>query len=301
MKLTELKSRLESKSIDSRFMVFVCDGDYFLANQYLDEICRVRNKTDCPISSGHDSEDSAFALQEDSGMLYVLKTDVFSEVAADYSMFEDVVVVCDKIDQKLSDALGDSVVVFPKLQEWQIKDYMAVLCPGLEASQIDWLYEATAGDIYQIKNELDKVALFDESEQKEVFEAVRFEPGANFYEAQLFKLADSVIKGDRAEIYGFMQHEADCDIDPIALANVMLKTLKNIALIKLNSGATAEEIGVSEKQYFAYKKYLYNGYPQDRLFKNIEFLSGIDLRLKSSELDMTKDRLLDYILIHVAQ
>ena len=163
MKLTELKSRLESKSIDSRFMVFVCDGDYFLANQYLDEICRVRNKTACPISSVHDSEDSAFALQEDSGMLYVLKTDVFSEVAADYSMFEDVVVVCDKIDQKLSDALGDSVVVFPKLQEWQIKDYMAVLCPGLEASQIDWLYEATAGDIYQIKNELDKVALFDET------------------------------------------------------------------------------------------------------------------------------------------
>jgi hypothetical protein len=77
---------------------------------------------------------------------------------------------------------------------------------------------------------------------------------------------------------------------------MLLKSVKNMTLASYESGKTAEEIGMSPKQYGYYKKNKPIGL--ERLQRMTRFLSGIDMRLKNGLLDMPKERQLEYIIIN---
>ena len=63
--------------------------------------------------------------------LHVVYVEEFNEFCENYEALENTIVVCNRIDKKLQKFVEDFVVEFPKLADWQIKDYMHVKCPEL--------------------------------------------------------------------------------------------------------------------------------------------------------------------------
>ena len=295
MKLMELKKSIQLGQAPSDFMVFVCQENFFLADQYIEAICAIRGHVVNSIKSLSELTSAlslVFCYNESTN---VLKTDVFDEAAEDYSVYENAIVVCSKIDKKLKSALSDYVIDVPALKEWQIKDYMSVVCPGLDDAGIDWLYEAREHDIYGIDSELAKISLFPIPAQNEMLARLRFEPGSYLYAVSNFELADAIVANNRAALLDFALHEDYLNVEPLGIVALALAKAKNILFITQNSGKTPADLGISDKQ-FNYLKRSYACFSLNRLQRLVSFLSAIDLRLKNGLLDMPKKLLLDYII-----
>lgn len=296
MTLAELKNQILNNKITDGLIVFVCDENYYLADQYVDAIVAKTGLEKHLVNSIAQRYNSTLALVIDySNYLYVLKTDTFDEIITEPNNIQHTIIICNKVDKKAIDTIKSYIVEVPKLIDWQVKDYMKILCPGLDNNIIDWAYNNMGGDIYKIKNELDKIRLFPASEQQLILTDLRFADGTDLYYETLFQLSEAIIKNNRREVLEFLYHRNTCNIDPIGLVSMLLATYKKILFVTQRSGLTAQDIGITDKQYNAIK-YYYKGFTNEKLESVISSLSTIDLDLKSGRLDMPKPILFDYIL-----
>jgi len=301
MTFKELKDNLLKGFVPTDLLIFVCKDNHFLADQYLNEICIKAGKEANTVKSIFEPTNSALALVFDySSAINVVRTEVFEEVAEDYSIFENTIVICDKVDKKILPLVEDYIIELPKPTEGHFKAYMQVICPELLPTDINWLYKAANGDIYKIKNELDKVNLFYGKTKKEILNELRFNTSSDLYSATIFDLLEFVAMNNRVEIMEFFKHREACDFDPIAFTNLLLKKFKEILLIKHRSNVNLKLLGITDWQAKKIREN-YPYYPEDYLFSVIKFLSGIDQDLKLGRLDLPKAQLLDYIILNVVR
>ena len=296
MTLIELKKCIESQVIPNDFIIFVCPENTFIANQYIDAICDINNLTRTNINSLQEQNSALALVMEHTDELSVLTVDVFDEMLIDYSSLTNTVVICSKIDKKIKSFVEDYIIEVPKLTDWQVKSYINLICPALTTEEVDWLYQATNGNVYRIVNEIDKVKLFPLAEQKTVLEELRFSPKSDLYAITAGDLAEAIIRNNKAVVLDFLRHE-DFNIDFLYVVATMLKTVKNIILCRTDSNRNATEIGVSDGQ-LKYYRYAWKDFPMQRLQLLLKFLSEVDLKLKSGLLDMSKNAQLDYLLIN---
>jgi len=296
MKLMELKDMIQKESVPSDLIVFVCPENTFLADQYTAAICELRNHTPNSIQSLSELDSALSLVIGYSSYTNVLKTDVFEESFEDYSMFENVIIICNKIDKKLKAVLSDYVIEIPKLVDWQVKDYMKVICPGLTKEDIDWLYAVKEKNIYGITTELDKLALFSIPEQKEVLTKLRYEPDSYLYTADIYGLTDAILDNNKQYLFDFLSHDTYVNIEALSLTGLLRYNIKNILFSTQELGKhTPSEFGISNtKRYERYR----SSYNLKRLQYLIKFLSSIDYKLKNGLLDMSKDKQLEYIILN---
>ena len=295
MTLQELKTQLTDGIVPADFMILLCKDNDFIANQYVERMCQLKHVKENRISSIYEPLASALSLVMNfEENVNVLRVEKFDEKSDDYSQFENTIVICSELDKAVASAVKGYVVTIPTLQDWQVKAYMKTLCKDLSPKTIDWLYAASSGDIYRIINELDKLTLFGPEEQSQIIEDLQNDPKSGLYPHDDFIISTALEKNNREKLADVLLHINCIKYDPIAVVNTMLKKLKNIALIKLDNSIKPSDLGISDKAYYYIKKNA--DYPLDKLFNDVEFLSGIDLKLKSSELDLTPDKLLDYIV-----
>ena len=186
----------------------------------------------------------------------------------------------------------------PKLEDWQIKDYIRVNCKGLDQYSIDWLYSAAKGNICRIATEIDKIKIFNINEQKEILSEIRYEPTTDLYSQNLFDFAEAVVKKDVLTITDYFLHKDACNFDTFALIGLLLKTFKKILFVNFKSGLTAEQLGLTTKQYSAVQ-YYYKALSKDYIENSVKFLTKIDERIKTGKLDIQKDNLIDYIVCNI--
>jgi len=295
MTLQELKIQLLEGTAPTDFMILLCKDNDFIANQYIERMCQLKHVKENRISSIYEPLASALSLVINfEENVNVLRVDKFDEKSDDYSQFENTVVICYELDKAIASAVKGYVITIPALQDWQIKSYMKTICKDLSKDTIDWLYAASSGDIYRIINELDKLTLFGPEEQIQIIEDLKNDPKSGLYPHDDFVISNALETNKKDKLADVLLHINCIKYDPIAVANAMLKKLKNLALIKLDNSIKPAELGISDKAYYYIKKNA--NYPLDKLFNDVEFLSSLDLRLKSSELELTPDKLLDYIV-----
>ena len=294
MTLIELKKCIESQVIPNDFIIFLCSDNSFIADQYIDAICEINNLTKTNINSLQEQTSALSLVLERTDELNVLKVDAFEEALIDYSNLTNTIVVCNSIDKKLKSLVEDYVIQIPKLADWQIKSYINKICPSLDQDEVDWLYQATNGDIYRIINEIDKLLLFPIAERKNVLSELRFNPGSDLYSLSIFDLAEGIIRNNKPLVLDFLRHE-NLNFDLMAIAGAMLNTVKDIILVTQNSGKTAAELGLSKGRAWHLSND-WKGFPPARLQMLLQFLSGIDLKLKSGLLDMSKEAQIDYLI-----
>lgn len=300
MDVRELKKAILSKSLGDGLLIFVCPDNRFLAESYIDAICAFKHLAKRYVMSLAETTDSALSLILDySADMNVLKTDVFSEAAEDYSKFRNCVVLCKKADKSIADKIKGFVVEMPKLQDWQNKDYIKTSCLGLSDADVDWLYEACGHDIYKIDGALSKLKLLPvESRSKEL----RATCPDLFVLKHVFDLVDALVKCDVKTALDFVRHADDySNLDPIGLTTLTLSKFKNILLVCYNSGVDPEALGMSKGALWHLRNEN-RGIPLPRVMKAIGFLSNIDSRLREnpSALDFSdcrKTAMLEYVVM----
>lgn len=301
MKLQDIKKAIIDKTIEDNFLVFLCSENYFIADQYTEAIATTKNYNLQYINSLTETESTAALIQEDAEILYVLKTEVFEEVRPDYSNYNNVIVICKKIDKKLDKVIKDFVVNVPKLEEWQVIAYMQSVCPGMSEQDCALFYKAAGKNIYKIDNELSKVALFNKVDQRTILMDLLFDESSDMYSVDTFELVNKILENNKAKVYEILARRKYLDLAPFAVIALLLRNFRNIVLINHKSNMTAaelKEIGLSQGQINMYQKY-YTGYPLSYLMNSIKFLSGLDQRLKAGLLDMTENQLFDYIICNI--
>ena len=310
MKIEELKQAVVSGTLPTDFLVLVCDSNYFLADQYIDTLCQKTNREKTKIKSIHDVESTTAFLFGGDNVVNVLKTEVFDEKAKDYSQFENVIVVCNKVDKKLEKSLTPFIVKMPKLLDWQIKAYIKVVCPGLTDVEADWLYAATSGNIYRIQLELNKIKLFRPEEQIAIFRDLARDQLNDLYHIDIFSLKNELIKpmvSDEVKTF-MMNAQYATNIGVFGLIAMLLNDFKKALFITQKSGMTNEDLlklGLTSKQIYAVKNSYEKLYKGERLSaylkKNITFLSSINSRLVEGKLDFNgnEQQLLDYVICNI--
>ena len=250
MTLMDLKNSITNKIVPSDFMIFVSKDNPFLATQYAKALGELAIGGVNKINSIYEPQQSSLMLLTSSTeALNILTVDVFDERSEDYSQFENTIVICEQIDKSIAKNVENYVIKFPKLEEWQLCDYAKTLCPNIDEEDITWLVKASDNSIERINNELEKVALFNKHEQKEVFSSIRFDPQSDLYNADLFAIVNALVLGDLGTLFEFIKHNG-CNIhEPVMLANRAFSSLKNIILVTQNYNLNYVDLEMSEKQY----------------------------------------------------
>lgn len=294
MTLIDLKKSIEARNILDDFIIFLCSENSFIADQYVDAICEINNLVKTNINTLQDQTSALSLVLDSTDELKVMKVDTFEEALVDYSSLKNTVVICNKIDKKIKPLVEDYIIEIAKLVDWQTKSYIKLICPVLNDDELDWLYQATEGNIYKMINEIDKIKLFPVPEQKSVLDTIRFSPDSDLYSVSIFDLADAIIRNNKPFVLEFLRHK-NLNFDLMQIVGATLQKVKNIILVTQNSGRTASEIGINDKYMYRLKKE-WNGFPESRLKMLLEFLSGIDLKLKTGLLDMSKETQIDYLI-----
>ena len=294
MTLMDLKKSIEAQNIPDDFMIFLCSENSFIADQYVDAICEINNLVKTRINTLQDQASALSLVLGSTDELKVMKVDTFEEAVIDYSDLKNTVVICNKIDKKVKPLVEDYIIEIAKLVDWQTKSYIKLICPVLNDDELDWLYQATNGDIYKMINEVDKIKLFPVPEQRSVLDAIRFSPDSDLYSVSIFDLADAIIRNNKPFVLDFLRHK-NINFDLMQIVGATLQKVKNIILVTQNSGKTASEIGINDKYMYRLRKD-WNGFPESRLKALLEFISGIDLKLKTGSLDMSKEAQMDYFI-----
>ena len=294
MTLMDLKKSIEAQNIPDDFMIFLCSENSFIADQYVDAICEINNLVKTRINTLQDQASALSLVLGSTDELKVMKVDTFEEALIDYSGLKNTIVICNKIDKKVKPLVEDYIIEIAKWADWQTKSYIKLICPVLNDDELDWLYQATNGDIYKMINEVDKIKLFPAPEQRSVLDAIRFSPDSDLYSVSIFDLADAIIRNNKPFVLEFLTHK-NINFDLMQIVGATLQKVKNIILVTQNSGKTASEIGINDKYMYRLRKD-WNGFPESRLKVLLEFLSSIDLKLKTGSLDMSKEAQIDYFI-----
>lgn len=292
MKLSELKTEILENTIPNEFMVFRCDSNYFLAEQYVNEICSLKQREIKYISSLNPNN-VGFELFDASDTMNIYKVDEYADFIEDFSEFSNYIVLCKKISNKVKDSVEPYVVEFKEPEDWQTIEYIKTVCGSLDNDDANWLYEATGKNLYRIENEISKISMFEGNEQKEILSHLKFDKETDLYTMDNLILGDLILNNDRVKIYEYLYHENAEKLDTIGLINTILKKVKNMLLVKYGN-LDANSIGISQN-YFNYLK-RNTVKTENYLRQALKFLSELDCKIKEGDIDLPDCGRIDYII-----
>lgn len=293
MDLQTFKTSVLNGQPPTQLVVLLCAENFFIADQYINTLCAKTGKEKRLINSIFE-QDSANSLVFDyTETINVLKTETFNEAAEDYSVFENTIIVCNKLEKKLESALADYIIKIPVLKDWQVFDYIKQVCPELDDLETKWLYNASGKNIYKIESELDKLLLFHPKERKKALACFRFSQDSDLYALSIFEFCDAIIYNRKDILVEYFRHRATINFELMPVIGILLPKIRNLILVK-HAGKRAVEIGISDGQYYYLTKDPYLSL--EHLQKLLQIVSNVDLQLKSGLLDIPKDAQIDYVI-----
>ena len=301
MTVIELKNQLNNNVADFKNLILTYKDNDFVISEYIKKIASIKGLAIKYVSEDYlKSQDTAsevlFEVEEEKYLL-VYKVDKLSSnnFKLNY-LTDDLIIVCKSVDKDIAENISSFIVEIPELNEWRIKDYMKVHCKGLTADAIDWLYKVTNGDIYRINNELFKLELYDKQDQDEMFLELNKDGNySDLCDLNIYNLTNAITKRDYLGLISCLSEIENIDVEPVGLITILHKALKDIINIQLNSRATPESLGMNFKKFKAIE-YSCGKYSDEKLIKMFKFVNDFDYKLKSGQLDLSKNKLIDYIV-----
>ena len=299
-----LKDAIECHAVTSHFKLFKWEDNPFLAYQYAREIAKSKQLNIRYVDSLDDiieSLTSAFTFDDYSDSLVIYACEEFEcDQSIDLNALDNVIVICHKAT--LDD---NNVYIFPKLEDWQIMAYMKSQCPGLKDQEIQWLFDITANlgknheNIYRLHNEMGKINCFPQDSQEDVFKALSDSGGySDLSPLTIFNFTNAIMKKDKLTIMNVLEDIDSIDVEGVGLITILHKNFKQLIDIQLGKNVTPESLGMSVKQFKAIE-YNCGKYSSSNLIRIFKFLTNLDYKLKSGELDIGNSKLIDYIVCSV--
>ena len=321
MTIVELKKNILNLSLPKHLLILVCKDNYFIAKQYIDYYCRGTGISKNYINNIQEVitlNQTTSIFNNNDQILNILETDTFDCVESLLHDLNNTIILCKKTKINKTEESDQYFVEIPELQLWQISDYIEAECPGLNTKlgdradlnkkMIEYLQANTHNDIYKIKSEIDKIKLFEESLQSSVLEQLLLNVESDIYDVGDIDLflsneIENASYGDqkaRNNILTYLIRNKSQNYDPIAVTNLLLGHFKKLIYTSPESGIQdmSQYMSVNQARYLSRVR---TNYTSDELRTIIKFLTMIDLRLKSSKIELQKDRFIDYLVCKLAK
>lgn len=297
MNCKELKTRIEENTIINPFIIFVYSDNKFLANQYTQAIAKNLNKsiqyvdTLQPISTSND----IFNIQDDE-FLRVYNIDKLT-LNEDFINEKNLIIITKNVDDKTKSLFIDNIVELPKLESWQIKDYMYSILKDIDVRYIDWLIDNCNNNIYRLQQEADKLNLFEGQEKNILFQTmVDDDAFIDISNKNIFNFTDAIMKKNKQSLIKIYEDIDSIDVEPLGVLTILYQNFKKLIQVWLNKNPTPENTGLSSKQIYAINK-LPRVWSQKDLIEIFIFLTEIDYKIKTGLMPMPLLR--DYLVIKI--
>ena len=295
MKLEELKNIIENKLVDKipNLIIFKNTENSFLADQYIKEICNILNQEPRYISDLGSMTNNIESLFNSDPELFVYRCDILKDIINTEDS-QSLFIVTDRIDEEVEKALYNYIVTIPKIERWQIKEYVKLLVNALNDQDVDNIINICNEDIYRIYNECIKLTIFDNSVRQMLFQ--EFKRSGIFNDLSqftIFNLTNAIQNKDVDTIKSILCDINNIDVEPIGLLTVLINTFKKLILVWLNPMPTPENTGLSSKQIWAIGK-INKKYSAGQVLQIYNFLTNLDFRIKSGDIPISI--LIDYII-----
>ena len=296
MELRELKNKILAQETLSFPLLFINYDNDYLIKSYVKKIAENNSLTIKEIESIKEMVDIESGMFKEADYLYIYNLNKDDNLSKEQLKDYKIILISDT-DRKDSDI---EKVVFNKLENWQIEAYVQTLLPGLDNQEVSWLCKNAKYDIWRLDNEASKLNIFDKKDQSKILMAINDDNGyVDLNELTIFNLSNAIMNKDMLGIKKVVEDIDNIDVEGTGLVTILLKNFLNIINIQTNSKATAQSLGMSEKQ-FRYLQYNQcNKYSNEELFNIYNFLTDIDYKLKSGLLEMTNNQLNYYVLSHI--
>lgn len=303
MTIIELKNQLNNNIADFKSLVLTYKDNDFVICEYIKKIAQIKNLKIKYVNEDYlknsDSTSEILFETESDKYLLIYKVDKLSSDNFRFNyLVNDLIIVCKTIDRDMIEyeALKDISVEMPELNEWRIKDYMKSHCKGLTNDAIDWLYKITGGDIYRISNELFKLELYDRRDQDEMFLELNKDGNySDLCDLNIYNFTNAITKRDFLGLINCLSEIENIDVEPVGLITILHRAFRDIINIQLNSKATPESLNMNYKKFKAIE-YNCGKYSNEKLMNIFKFINDFDYKLKSGKLDLSKSKLIDYIV-----
>ena len=296
MELRELKNKILAQEALSFPLLFINYDNDYLIKSYIKKIAENNSLTIKEIESIKEMVDIESGMFKEVDYLYIYKLNKDDNLSREQLKDYKIILISDT-DRNDSDI---EKVIFNKLENWQIEAYVQALLPGLDNREVSWLCKNAKYDIWRLDNEASKLNIFDKKDQSKILMAINDDNGyVDLNELTIFNLSNAIMNKDMLGIKKVVEDIDNIDVEGTGLVTILLKNFLNIINIQTNSKATAQSLGMSEKQ-FRYLQYNQcNKYSNEELFNIYNFLTDIDYKLKSGLLEMTNNQLNYYVLSHI--
>lgn len=292
MTTQEFKTALQNKDLTGLHILVASDKDY-LGNQYMEYISKTWNvKYLDDDSFSNLFRRSAFAIK--SKAINIYRCD---QLRIDCNPIADktVIIFC---NQSTNINNNPYVTSLPKLETWQIKDYLYSRGKGVKPSMLDSLATVCNNDLFRLSKELDKISIFPEESRNIIFEQfVRDGIFSDLCEYNIFDLSNAIMTKNGKRIGEILSKRDVIDLEPIGLLIILTNNFRNVIKIQLNPCPTPENCRMKENQFWAIKNHNCGFYTKNELLKIFSFLLDMDKRIKLGEIPM--DKLIDYLISYI--
>ena len=298
MNIETLKKKIENKELDYDFTIFKISDINFIPLQYLDNIKKLKS---CEITYlNNESEliptEDIFGFSNNDYDMRVVFTDELNIDNIKILDSDNTFVVCKKIKEE--ELYKDNIVYVPKLESWQIKDYVYSLCEGVNTKYLDKLIDICKNDIFRLEQEINKLNIFSEEDREKLFqELISENMFDDLSEHNIFDMSNAIIKKDYSSLRNLYLEIDNIDCEPLGLLTTLINNFRNIIFVQLSNNATEASTGLSNKQIYAIRKYNCGYYHQDQLLKIYEMLTSIDKQIKTGSFPI--DILVDYLITKI--
>ena len=306
--IRELKNKIENNTLDDAILIFKYNKvDFeFLCEHYVNEIAKVKKLEKIYISSldelvGNTNSGDDFFTAENikTPYLYIYKTDTLLSLGEYYDV-KNLIIICGKVSKDIKIDYID----FPAVQNWQIEDFVKMRASGLNDDMVKWLCNICKYDFYRLDNELKKIEIFDKKLQPIIFNQMSDEGVfSDLNTLNIMSLTNAIMQKDLFTINTILSDLKNIDIEATGLCTLLLRQFKCNIEVEGNR-AWNPDLLCTEKQ-FNYLKRNHAKYSTIQMYNIYEFLTSLDMRLKSGELQFKADNrpnnnsFADYIVVNV--
>lgn len=281
MLLRDFKKKIEDKKLSDDMIIIESIDNNFVADQYIKEISNFKQ-----LDIFYCDSIPEFTL---SGYLYVYKCESLENIP----LLNNLIVVCNKYT---GNKLNDYVVTIPKLENWQIENYVINRLQGLTRDKCIWLCKSCNYNIYRLELEINKISIFNEKYHENIFKQINDYDGySDLSSFTQYDIINAITKRDLEKIIEYLS--TDNNISPMTILYSLINSLKNIIDVQFNQNGDPKKLHMSDKQFYAIKKNSINYFRNESLIRMMEFLTSIDEKVKSGLID--SDNVLKYILINI--
>lgn len=304
MTIQELKKSIESQNISDDLIIFKnLDTTNLIVNQYIQEIARIRSMNIEYIESLdpllHYSTSLFYEGNNENDLnLRVLRIGQYKSSPQVITHLKNVIIVLNSFEDDLNEKQCiPFTTVIPKLEDWQIKDWVYSLSEGVPTNALDWLISICGSNVDRVRQTVEKLILFSPNERKYVFEALiqdgEFEDLTSF---NIFNYTSAITSKNIDTLLNIYKEIEAVDINEFGLLKVLQQNFKNLLLVQLNLNPSPENTGIDAKRLWAIKKQP-KVYSPEQLVSIFEFLCDVDRQVKEG--DLPPEILRDYILTKI--